>query len=370
MELAGNDVKTDDYIRDTVDSMIDTAIHENALYWEMMNREENECFLDTPQEVISKMKVYHVKEEFREDIRGLKLPQFVIENGYGLFSEQIYELVDRENLRKNFTLTDKDAKVDFASVDAEIAKIDVEESDESPKAWKLRGFENEAVKEWFDSRPPESKRRLCLDRICKRLSKNNAIDDSEIKDYVERIMSQMTESQMTALEQMPDLYAAKIKKKVDDLLAEYEAETFHKWLEQDYIQCQPVYELKESIAPTKTISSIPKSLYEEEDGNLNDYEKKVIWELSGLDNVRWWHRNISRREFCINGAVTAYPDLMIMLENGKLLMVETKGDHLDNDESKAKAKAGSEWASLAGRKYKYYMVFETISFRMKFDKRY
>ena len=357
--LADNDVKTDDYIRDTVDSMIDTAIHENALYWEMMNREENECFLDTPQEVISKMKVYHVKEEFREDIRGLKLPQFVIENGYGLFSEQIYELVDRENLRKNFTLTDKDAKVDFASVDAEIAKIDVEESDESPKAWKLRGFENEAVKEWFDSRPPESKRRLCLDRICKRLSKNNAIDDSEIKDYVERIMSQMTESQMTALEQMPDLYAAKIKKKVDDLLAEYEAETFHKWLEQDYIQCQPVYELKESIAPTKTISSIPKSLYEEEDGNLNDYEKKVIWELSGLDNVRWWHRNISRREFCINGAVTAYPDLMIMLENGKLLMVETKGDHLDNDESKAKAKAGSEWASLAGRKYKYYMVFET-----------
>lgn len=357
--LADNDVKTDDYIRDTVDSMIDTAIHENALYWEMMNREENECFLDTPQEVISKMKVYHVKEEFREDIRGLKLPQFVIENGYGLFSEQIYELVDRENLRKNFTLTDKDAKVDFASVDAEIAKIDVEESDESPKAWKLRGFENEAVKEWFDSRPPESKRRLCLNRICKRLSKNNAIDDSEIKDYVERIMSQMTESQMTALEQMPDLYAAKIKKKVDDLLAEYEAETFHKWLEQDYIQCQPVYELKESIAPTKTISSIPKSLYEEEDGNLNDYEKKVIWELSGLDNVRWWHRNILRREFCINGAVTAYPDLMIMLENGKLLMVETKGDHLDNDESKAKAKAGSEWASLAGRKYKYYMVFET-----------
>lgn len=72
----------------------------------------------------------------------------------------------------------------------------------------ITGVENEAVKEWFDSRPTESKRRLCLDKICQKLFKNNAIDDSEIKDYVNRIMSQMTE-----LEQMPDLYAAKIKEK-------------------------------------------------------------------------------------------------------------------------------------------------------------
>ena len=164
---------------------------------------------------------------------------------------------------------------------------------------------------------------------------------------------------MTELEQMPDLYAAKIKEKVDALLAEHELEVFHKWLEQDYIQCQPMYELTESIMPAKTISSIPKSLYEEEDGNLNDYERKVIWELSGLDNVKWWHRNIARKEFAINGVVTVYPDLMVMLENGKMLLIETKGDHLDNDESKEKAKTGAEWAALAGRMYKYYMVFET-----------
>lgn len=346
-------------IKDTVDSMIGTAIHENTSYWEMIDNEESEQFSYIPDEVVSRMQIYHVKEEFREDIKRLKLPQFVIENGYGLFSDQAYELVDRENLRKNFTLADKDTKVDFSSVDAEIAKVDVDENGETPKAWKLRGFENEAVKEWFDSRPTESKRRLCLDKICKKLSKNNAIDDSEIKDYVNRIMSRMTETQLTELEQMPDLYAAKIKEKVDALLAEYESEVFHKWLEQDYIQCQPMYELTESIMPAKAISSIPKSLYEEEDGNLNDYERKVIWELSGLDNVKWWHRNIARKEFAINGAVTAYPDLMVMLENGKMLLIETKGDHLDNDESEAKAKTGAEWAALAGRMYKYYMVFET-----------
>ena len=40
-------------------------------------------------------------------------------------------------------------------------------------------------------------------------------------------------------------------------------------------------------------------------------------------------------------------------------MVETKGDHLDNPESKEKIEAGLEWASLAGRQYRYFMVFET-----------
>lgn len=107
------------------------------------------------------------------------------------------------------------------------------------------------------------------------------------------------------------------------------------------------------------LNGLEKLLEKEEDGNLNDYERKVIWELSGLDNVKWWHRNIARKEFAINGVVTVYPDLMVMLENGKMLLIETKGDHLDNDESKEKAKTGAGWAALAGRMYKYYMVFET-----------
>ena len=42
-------------------------------------------------------------------------------------------------------------------------------------------------------------------------------------------------------------------------------------------------------------------------------------------------------------------------------MIETKGDHLDNAESKAKAKLGHEWANLAGPDYRYFMVFQTKS---------
>ncbi len=350
---------SDDQVNDTVDSMIETALTENTVYWEHISNEDEQQNADIPDEVVSKMKVYHVRKEFEDDLKDLRLPQFVVEGEASLFSDHEYELLDRENLRKGFTLRDKDTAIDFDSIEAEIAKVDVDDAHEAPKAWKLKGFESEAIKEWFDSRPTEAKRKLCKERICKRLSKNNAIDDREIQEYVGKIMDQMTETQLTDLEQNTELYAEKIKRKVDDLLAEHEAKMFRKWIEQDHVQCQPMYRMKENISPTTSIGSIPKSLYEEEDGDLNDYEKKVVYELASLDNVKWWHRNISRKGFAINGAVTAYPDLMVMLTDGKILMIETKGDHLDNPESKAKAATGSEWANQAGRLYKYYMVFQS-----------
>lgn len=350
---------TTNQANETVDTMIETALTENTVYWENITNEENEQYDDIPDEVVSKMKMYHVRKEFEDDLKELRLPQFVVEGDASLFSEHEYELLDRENLRKGFTLRDKDTEIDFDSIEAEIAKVDVDDTHEAPKAWKLKGFESEAIKEWFDSRPTATKRNLCKDRICTRLSKNNAVDDREIRDYVGKIMEQMSEAQLTDLEQNTELYAEKIKKKVDDLLAEHEAKMFRKWVETDIVQCHPMYQMKESISPTTSISYIPKSLYEEEDGDLNDYEKKVVYELASLDNVKWWHRNISRKGFAINGAVTAYPDLMVMLTDGKILMIETKGDHLDNPESKAKAATGSEWASQAGRLYKYYMVFQS-----------
>ena len=51
-----------------------------------------------------------------------------------------------------------------------------------------------------------------------------------------------------------------------------------------------------------------------------------------------------------------------MTTSGIVLFVETKGDQLKNDESKIKAEIGAKWAakaSMTGRLYKYYMVFQT-----------
>ena len=342
-----------------IEDMLGKADDENKLYWESISGDD-ESDVDVPYEVAEKMSTFYIKPEFKEEAKEVVIPQFMRDDGITYFNESGHELLNRDDLREGFTLRDKDTIIDFGSIQAELAKVDLDKGTEAlPRAFRLQGFENEAMKEWFDAKPTESKRNICKDIIVKRISKIEAVGDADIRAYVGRVMEGMTEEQLSDLEQSPELYAKKIREKVEKLLEEYESQQFKKMYEQDRIVCEPSFHLKEKISPSKSISSIPKSLYEEEDGDLNDYEKKVIFEISALDNVKWWHRNISKREFCINGAVTAYPDLIVRTESGKTLLIETKGDHLDNPESAAKARSGSEWANAAGRLYKYYMVFQT-----------
>lgn len=345
-----------------VDNMMAMASEENKVYWEQMDNSDESQSAQVPFEVRDKMNEFAIKKEFKSEADSLVIPQFMRDDGITYFSESGHQLLKREDLRSGFTLKNKDTMIDFGSVHAELARVDIDDGDEAvPRAFKLQGFANDEMREWFDSLPSEAKRRKCREIIIKRLSKIDSIGDAEIEDYVDRVMSNMSESELTELEQAPEMYAKRIQEKVEQLLAEHEKNSFQLMMQQDRIVCEPSFHLHETISPTKTISSIPKSLYEEEDGDLNDYEKKVIYEIAALDNIRWWHRNISRREFAINGAVTAYPDLIVRTESGKTLMIETKGDHLDNSESAAKAKTGAEWASQAGRLYKYFMVFQTKS---------
>jgi type III restriction enzyme len=90
---------------------------------------------------------------------------------------------------------------------------------------------------------------------------------------------------------------------------------------------------------------------------MNGLEKEVAWALANLPNVRWWHRNASKTGFCVNGFENAYPDIIVMTRSDKLLLIETKGDHLENTEIERKNHIGREWANLAGVDYRYYMAF-------------
>ena len=344
-------------VNDAVTDMLDHAKTQNELYWQ--DFEETEEYLPVPPEVGNKMKHYKVNQLYASEAGQIEIPQFMIETGRSLFSEHEHQVLTKENLYVGFSLLDKDTVIDFDSIDSEIARIDIDDSDALPKAWKLQGFDSQNVKQWFDEQPSDRKIRLCKDMIIKKLSKNNAVNDRDLDIYVNRIIQNLTEDQLTDMEQTPGIYALKINKKVNSLLNEYAKKMFYEWVEQDKISCLPSYKLPREISPTNTIASIPKSLYSEEENFDTEYERKVVMELSSLNNVRWWHRNIARKGFSINGAINAYPDLMVKTESGKLLLIETKGDQLENSESKEKAETGAKWAEMAGRMYKYYMVFET-----------
>lgn len=345
-------------VNDAVTDMLDHAKTQNELYWKDFEETEEE-YVPVPPEVGNKMKHYKVNQLYASEAGQIEIPQFMIETGRSLFSEHEHQVLTKENLYAGFSLLDKDTVIDFDSIDSEIARIDIDDSDAMPKAWKLQGFDSQNVKQWFDEQPSDRKMRLCKDMIIKKLSKNNAVNDRDLEVYVDRIIQNLTEDQLTDMEQTPGIYVLKISKKVNSLLNEYAKKMFYEWVEQDKISCQPSYKLPKEISPTETIASIPKSLYNEEEKFDTEYERKVVMELSSLNNIKWWHRNMARKGFAINGAVNAYPDLMVRTESGKLLLIETKGDQLENSESREKAETGAKWAEMAGRMYKYYMVFET-----------
>ena len=45
------------------------------------------------------------------------------------------------------------------------------------------------------------------------------------------------------------------------------------------------------------------------------------------------------------------------MKNGNIILIETKGDHLDGSDSLQKIRIGDKWEKKAGDKYRYFMVF-------------
>lgn len=340
------------------DEVFASALEQNAEYEREFANAEATAVNLAPLEVRDKMNIFKMNEEYREEAYEIRIPQFVLDVGPSLFTSST-ELLQPENLSKGFSLKDKDVQIDFTNIAAEMARVDIDDAkDATPKAWKLTGFDNIYFKEWFNSRPGDQRIQLCKDLIRKQLSKIDCVNDKELAEYIDRAISTLNGDQLSELEQSPYPYIIKIKEKIQNLLDIHRASIFDLWLEQGKILCEPRYSLPTTISPTSFTSIIPKSLYTSEE-EMNEFEYKVVWDLSALDNVKWWHRNISRLGFNINGSTNAYPDIIVMTNSGKLLMVETKGDHLDNAESERKANLGNKWASKAGNQYRYFMVFQT-----------
>ena len=67
----------------------------------------------------------------------------------------------------------------------------------------------------------------------------------------------------------------------------------------------------------------------------------------------------ARGSFCINGFINHYPDFLAQTTDGVVLAIETKGGHLIGEDSEAKLRLGTRWADMAGREFRYVMVFES-----------
>ena len=342
------------------DTMLDAAAEVEKAYTDAIQQTDNDPMMDNlPWEVRDKVKSFQVNPQFREDIETLQIPQFFLKIEQSLFTNGSFELLDKEMLAEGFTLKGKAYDIDFAAADDEIREIDVREQDGGlPKVFKMESAEQRYFKEWFNNLPPESRVRQCKEMMFNQLNKLNMVDAAELKAYIDRIVSDMDKAQLAAMEKAPLGYAAKIRAKIETLLESHYRENFERWLETERIVCKPYFRLRPSIHPATYTDIYARSLYAAEDGDMNKLEQKLIVELTALPNVRWWHRNIARQDFAINGFIKHYPDILIMTQSGKLICAETKGEHLKNDDSREKIALGQAWRTAAGKNFRYYMVFE------------
>ena len=342
------------------DTMLDAAAEVEKAYTDAIQQTGNDPVMDNlPWEVRDKVKSFGVNPQFREDIETLQIPQFFLKVEQSLFTDGSFELLDKEMLAEGFTLKGKAYDVDFAAADDEIREIDVREQDGGlPKVFKMESAEQRYFKEWFNNLPPESRVRQCKEMMFNQLNKLNMVDAAELRAYINRIVDDMDKAQLAAMEKAPLGYAAKIRDKIETLLEVHYRETFEKWLETERIVCKPYFRLRPSIHPATYTDIYARSLYTAEDGDMNKLEEKLIVELTALPNVRWWHRNIAKQDFAINGFIKHYPDILIMTQSGKLICAETKGEHLKNDGSRERIALGQAWRTAAGKDYRYYMVFE------------
>lgn len=342
------------------DSMLSEAESAGQAYNAAIQQSGNDPYLQkTPWEVREQMPTFDVKPEFREDIERLVIPQFFAAIPDTLFTDGSHVLLDEAQLSEGFTLKNKDCDIDFAAADDGIVKVDIENKENGlPRVFKMSSPEQQYFKEYFNSLPPESRVRQCKEMMLRQLNKLNGVDTAELKAYIERIVGNMSKDQLAAMEKAPLGYAKKIKDKVQALLEQHCRENFSDWLSTERIVCLPYYRLPDTIHPATHTDIYAKSLYQAEDGDMNKLEQKLIMELTALPNVRWWHRNISRQSFCINGYINHYPDILIMTEKGKVILAETKGEHLKNDDSREKIDLGAMWSGHAGNQYRYFMVFE------------
>ena len=354
-------------------AMIAAAEKESASFEAALQSSSAETSsFDLPLEVREKMHIYHMNTEFVENVKGLVLPQFFMKVPDSIFAEGHTVLLQKEHLAEGFTLKGKGYDIDFDRADDEIAKVDISDAEGStPRVFKMSETDQRYFKEQFSRFSPEQKVRICKDIIHNSLNRMDMVDDGELGSYIDRIVDDMNRETLAALEQAPQGFAWRIKKYVEALLEEHYLKVFRNWIEIGRIVAEPFYRLPDAIGPLHSSGTFGKSLYQEEE-EVNGFEYDMVMALTAMPNVRWWHRNIARHGFCINGSVKHYPDFIVETKSGKTILIETKGDHLENTETKHKIELGRAWQNMAGSNFRYYMVFQSkdlnVNGAIQFDK--
>ncbi|MDD4191204.1 MAG: DEAD/DEAH box helicase family protein [Mangrovibacterium sp.] len=312
-------------------------------------------------------KKYRIEDHYLDVAKDIQIPQFYRKvskkelHDTILFDElaQEEQLLTRSSLLDGFRLSGKSTEINFDETSAEVYQVDYNEQKHTATKDKVSSRARNILIETILSKPKENQIKEVSKLIVSRLGDMSPVSHDDLTKYVNRVFDDLSADQVRDVVNNEFLYISKIKEKIRELEADYTKEQFFKLLDTNCVTVKPCYKFNKELTQVSVCSPISKSLYERE-ASINNFEQEVIMNIAALDNVMFWHRNLEKgRGFALNGFDSNhYPDFIIYTSKGNLILIETKGDHLDNDESHAKNILGRKWAEKAGEHFKYFMVFQ------------
>ena len=314
-----------------------------------------------------------INDDYSNVAFEMNIPMFIkyVKKPIGIFNQKSSDddndpiLLDKSMLNEGFNLELQDANIKFDFSNPEDTTIDLKKSgkDDYVPVRKNNSEILNDIRKYFVDLSPIGRKRQLLQKLVKEVESVRGLDSishSALNTYVEKVISPFDGDQIMFL--WDHLYQAKnnIVDKINNLLVGYRQNLFKSQIAKGIIDIEPQYTFLNKVTFAKQeLVGVDKGLYAREE-KVNGFEERMIQAVADLDSVFFWHRNPERQDgFCINGFINHYPDFIVRMKSGKTVLIETKGDFLDNDDSTRKRELGKEWERLCGRDYRYFMVFES-----------
>ncbi|MCX7111224.1 MAG: DEAD/DEAH box helicase family protein [Proteobacteria bacterium] len=323
------------------------------------------------QEEQELMHTFTVKPCFAEEIAALHLPQFFQRTPEGFMFNDTDEgvLLAKDVLLKDFRLVDCAVNELVFPVAGDLNKIDLRNvgTDDKPdyEAFRvtLKVEEIRRYRDFFANLEPLAHRQQLAGLVASWVGKMPPLSDSDLRAYIGKVIARLSPAQLQDCLERQQEYLTVIRVAVRQEMLKWARRRFAEWVDVGKITVQGYYQFPKNISPAVTAPAIDNSLYIRESAG-NGLENQFIDDLANMENVLWWHRNMSKGktvgdgDFYLNGAINHYPDFIIKTRKGRIVLVENKGDDRDNTDSAAKIELGRRWEAKAGDVYRYMMVFD------------
>ena len=184
------------------------------------------------------------------------------------------------------------------------------------------------------------------------------LNSNELNTFVSLVIMNLIEERENINFYMCESHKYQLKrailKKLNKILIESKNVSFKRFLKDDNFATneENIFRFTpNSYRPNEDSRStnFKKHHYKYADKFDSNEEYECAKYIDNLEEVSTWIKNISRdykNSFCLQTSTDKfYPDFIIKLKSGKIIVAEYKGEHLKNEDTKEKEIIGKVWAS-------------------------